>query len=737
MHRLLPLTALVMLTACSPKNEQTNLDVMMNEGPFKTLSAEAPVAKKIPVKIEQHGVTRIDNFAWMRDANWQEVLRDPSQLHATIREHLERENAYYEEATADLEELRDTLFEEFRGRIKEDDSTVPTPDGEYSYSSRFREGGNYRVYVRTPRDGGEETILFDGDVEGEGEEYFSVASVIHSPDHTMIAYGIDRLGSEFFDIRIRYIESGANYAETIPATGGDAVWAADSRSFFYIERDDNQRPKRVKRHVLGTAAADDELVYEEPDDSYFLGVGKTQSDEYILISSGKSTSSEYRYLRADAKPGTPPTLVAPRKEDELYYVSHAGDFFYIQTNANEAIDFKFVRAPVDNPGRANWEEWLPHRSGTYLRGAVFLKDYFVRLETSNALPKIVVADYDLKNSFEIDFDEAAYDLDLSSGYEFDTSTIRISYESPSTPTQTFDFDLLTRERVLRKTQEIPSGHNRDLYVVERFSIDADDGAEVPVTILRLKSTAIDGSAPLLLYGYGSYGVTMQSYFSTSMLSLVDRGAVYAVAHIRGGAAKGRQWYLDGKLENKMNTFTDFANTAQALQEKGYGRKGETVIYGGSAGGLLVGATLNLRPDLFGGAIAAVPFVDVLNTISDPDLPLTPPEWVEWGNPITDALAFKAIAAYSPYENIRRDVEYPPILASGGLTDFRVTYWEPAKWIARLRDEASGGPMFLKMNMGAGHSGSAARFDSLKERTHNYAFALKLFGLTEAKPVAHQ
>lgn len=736
MNRLLLLSLITLFAACTKQDDDTKMDIPMNEGPFANLDVDPPAARKVPVEIEQHGVTRVDNYAWMRDEGWQDVLRDPSTLDDDIREHLDAENAFYETATQDLESLREDLFNEFRGRIKEDDSSVPTPDGDFAYYVRYRDGGEYPVYARMPRGGGEEQILLDGDLESKGQDFFRIASVEHSPNHEMVAYAIDTLGSEFYDVRVRVVKSGDELPETIPSTGGRVVWAADSKSFYYIERDENQRPKRVRQHVLGTDPADDLLVYEEQDDSFFLGVGKSQSGEFILISSGKSTSSEYSYIRADAAPGTKPTLIAPRAKDELYYVEHAGEHFIIQTNADDAVDFKLVRAPIDEPGRDNWEEWLPHRPGTYLRDVLPLKNHFIRLETANALPRIVVSDYALDNEFEIEFDEQAYDLGLSSGYEFATNTIRYSYESPSTPEQIFDFNLTTRERTLRKTQEVPSGHNPDLYVVERFFIKADDGAEVPVTVLRLKTTPIDGTAPLLLYGYGSYGATMEAYFSTSVLSLVDRGVVWAVAHIRGGAAKGRQWYLDGKMESKMNTFTDFANAAERLQERGYGRKGGTVIYGGSAGGLLVGATLNLRPDLFAGAIAAVPFVDVINTISDAELPLTPPEWVEWGNPITDPEAYATIAEYSPYENIQAGVKYPPILATGGLTDYRVTYWEPAKWVARLRDEADGGPFFLKMNMEAGHAGSAARFERLKERAHDYAFALKLFGLTEAEPVSH-
>ena len=740
-RRLILLASALIITAgCGSKTDEATPDTTRTENmskPFTMFADDAPVAEKRPVEIEQHGEIRIDNYAWLRDENWQEVLRDPDVLSEDIRDQLIAENSFYESATDDLNVLRDTLFDEMRGRIKEDDSSVPSPDGSYAYAVRYREGGEYPVYVRTPRDGGAETILFDGDAESEGEDFFRVISVDHSPNHEMIAYGVDRLGSEYYDIRVRIIESGEEFEETIPSTGGSSVWAADSKSFYYVERDDNQRPKRVKQHVLGTDAADDILVYEEADDTMFLFVDKSQSGEFIFIGSAKGTTSEFRYLRADAAPGAEPVLIAPGVDDELYYVEHHADHFYIQTNAGGAVDFKIARAPIDNPGREHWEEWLEHRAGVYILGFIPFADRIVVLERENALPRVVVSDYELESSFEIEFDEAAYQLGLSAGYEFDTDTVRYTYESPSTPEQTFDFDMSSRERTLRKTQEIPSGHNPDLYVVERLFVTAEDGAEIPVTVLRLKTTEINGNAPLLLYGYGSYGSTIGAWFNSSILSLVDRGVVYAVAHVRGGSAKGRQWYLDGKLDKKVNSFKDFARSAEELQKRGYGREGETVIYGGSAGGLLVGATVNLRPDLFAGVIAAVPFVDTLNTISDASLPLTPPEWVEWGDPINDAEAYRTIAAYSPYDNVRPGVKYPPILATAGLTDYRVTYWEPAKWVARLRDEADGGPFFMKTNMEAGHAGSAARFERLKERTHDYAFALRIFGLTEARPVSHE
>jgi len=709
--------------------------------PFSNITTPPNTLKK-PFTITQHGEARVDNYAWLRDENWQNVLQDPSVLQADIKTHLEAENTYYETATTSLNTLRDSLFAEMRARIKEDDASVPFPDGPFAYGMRYRKDGEYPIYSRTPRDkansrnDSDETILFDGDLEGKDAEFFDIESVTHSPNHQWIAYGIDRLGSEFFDIRIRNIETGEELPETISKTDGNPVWAANSQSFYYIERDEHQRSKRVKRHFLKTNPSKDELIYEEPDDAFFLSVSKSHSGDYILISASNSTSGDVRFLSTDAPVATKPTLIAPRAENQLYDIDHHGEYFYILTNADDAVDFKIMRTSTNTPDRANWKEWLLHEPGTYVIDFIPFADYAVRLVRRNALPEIIIGTFDRSHENIITFDEDAYSLGLQAGFEFSSSLLRFSYSSPSTPEQIFDYNMKTGTRTLLKTQDIPYGHDASLYQIVRLSIKAKDGADIPVTVLHLKTTPIDSSAPLLLYGYGAYGITIPASFSSSVLSVVDRGAVYAIAHIRGGAAKGRQWYLDGKLDEKPNTFSDFATVARSLTKLGYGRENETVIYGGSAGGLLVGATLNLNPELFGGAIGAVPFVDVTNTISDKTLPLTPPEWDEWGNPITDATAYKTIHAYSPYDNLRDDKSYPPILATGGLADYRVTYWEPAKWVARLREETTGGPYFLKMNMEAGHGGSAARFERLKEKAHDYAFALALFGLSNATPIKH-
>lgn len=695
---------------------------------------KAPVAEKKPHTITQHGQTRTDDYGWMRDDNWQAVLRDPSLLREDVKAHLTAEVSYYEQSTAHLAPLRKALFAEMRGRIKEDESSVPMRDGPFEYYVRYRDGGEYPIYARRAEEGAPEQILFDGDKEGEGAEFFDIGGVDASPDHQMIAYSVDRLGSEYYDMRVRHIEDGKEFDDLLTATDGEAVWAADSQSFYYVERDANQRPKRVRHHILGTEQKSDRIVFEEDDTSMFIGISETASEAFAVISVGNGMTSE-EYVVPTADLYAAPRLIAPRQQDELYSVEHRGEHFYIRTNADGAVDFKIARAPIADPGRENWQDWLPHKPGRYISGFLPFENYMVRVERENALPRIVIGTYE-GDEHTIAFDEAAYSLGVDGWGEFDAEMVRFSYESPSQPEQTFDYNMRTRERVLRKTQELPSGHDPSLYTADMVMIPARDGADIPVSVLRLKQTPMDGSAPLLLYGYGSYGIYIADDFSTSVLSMVDRGVVFATAHIRGGSAKGRQWYLDGRLDKKNNSFTDFNDCAHGLIERGYTAKGNIVSYGGSAGGLLVAAAVNLEPDLYAGVLAAVPFIDVINTISDETLPLTPPEWEEWGNPITSAEQFGWISAYSPYENIKVGKAYPPILATGGLTDYRVTYWEPAKWVARLRDEAVGGPFLLRMNMTAGHGGSAARFERLEERAHLYAFALDIFGAVETVPVVH-
>ncbi|WP_169712593.1 S9 family peptidase [Henriciella aquimarina] len=691
----------------------------------KAAKLTPPVAKREDVTIEQVGRTRTDAYQWMKDENWQQVMRDPSVLRQDIREYLEAENAYTKAALEDpTEGLRETLLKEMRGRIKEDDSSVPAKDGPWAYYVRYREGGEYPIFARKPASqafaaDAAETVLFDGDKEAEGESYFSIRGMDNSPDHKRLAYAIDTQGSEYYTISVRDIETGETVGTPIEGTYGSFEWGAGSDLLYWVERDEMGRPTAVFQRNLETG--EDIEIYREADPGFFVGVGKTESEDFIMIETGGHTSGEVYVFPADAR--TPePKLVAPRNEDEEYSVTHWNDAFYILTNADGAVDFKVMKAPIDAPGRENWEEVIPHRPGTLVLGLDAYKDHLVRLERENALPRIVIRARESGEEHTIEMDEAAYDLGLGAG-EFDSTVMRYEYASPARPDQVYDYDMATRERTLRKTREVPSGHTPEDYVVERIEAPAWDGETVPVTILRRTDTPVDGSAPLLLYGYGSYGITIPASFSTSRLSLVDRGFIYAIAHVRGSQAKGYQWYLDGKLKKKTNTFKDYVSAGRYLVDHGYGAEGRVVGHGGSAGGLLMGAVSNMDPELFGGIIAAVPFVDVLNTMSDESLPLTPPEWPEWGNPITDEKAYDTILAYSPYDQVA-DKDYPAMLITGGLSDPRVTYWEPAKWAAKLRHEApDAGPYFLRINMDAGHGGSTGRFEGLKETAIEYAFAL--------------
>lgn len=685
-----------------------------------------PVAEQRPFSDTRHGITRQDPYAWLRAENWREVMADPATLPADIRAYIEAENAWYEtNFGAPTKDLQETIYKEIRGRIKEDDSSVPSPDGPFAYVSRTREGDQYPLFVRTPRDGGEETLLLDCNLEA-GEGYFGLGGAEHSPCHTMLAWAADTNGSEYYTIKIRDIATGEDRTEVIEKAGSGALWANDSASFYYVELDENHRPFRVRQHVLGTAQADDTIVYEEQDPGFFVGVGLTQSRKFITISAHDHQTSEVWLIDADK--GGAPVCVEPRHENTEYSVEERGGTLYILTNDNEAEDFKIATAPVADPGQHNWADLVPHESGTLILDIELLANHLIRLERKDGLPRIVVRDLRSDKEDTISFPEEAYSLGLISGYEFDTATIRFSYSSPTTPAQVFDMDLETGARILRKQQEVPSGHDPALYETRRLFARASDGEDVPVTLLYRKGLKLDGSAPCLLYGYGSYGHAIPAGFSVSNLSLVDRGFVYAIAHIRGGMDKGYRWYKTGRAEHKLNTFTDFIAAAEMLVEKGYTAKGNIIAEGGSAGGMLMGAVANMRPDLWGGVMAIVPFVDVLNTMLDDTLPLTPPEWPEWGNPIASKEAYDRIASYSPYDNVAAKA-YPPILSLAGLTDPRVTYWEPAKWVARLRaTKVDGNALYLRTNMGAGHGGASGRFERIKETAITYAFALKCANL---------
>ncbi len=674
-----------------------------------------------------HGTTLEDPFHWLRADNWQEVMRNPSALDAEIRAYLEAENAFADAALADTVDLQKVLFEEMKARLKPDDRTVPSPDGPFEYFSSFAAGGQYPRFGRRPRGGGDEVILLDGNAEAAGKTYWDLGSASHSPDHRLIAFSTDDKGSELYTLRIRDVETGQNLADVIEDTRGDVAWANDSRTLYYIRVDANHRPRAVFRHRIGTPADTDECVYEEADESFFLALGRTQSRAFVLINAHDHQTSEFHVLDAN-DPEARPRVVVARSTGHEYDVEHHGDRFIITTNSDGAEDFRIVEAPVADPAMGNWREIVPHRAGRLIIETVVTRHHITRLEREDSLPRIVVRRIADGAEHPIAFAEEAFSLGIAGGYEFDTSNLRFTYSSMTTPVETYDYDMATRTRVLRKRQEIPSGHNPDDYVTRRLFAVASDGERVPVSLLYRKSTPLDGSAPLYLYGYGAYGISMPASFSTGRLSLVDRGFIYAIAHVRGGKDKGYRWYKDGKAAKKVNTFTDFIAAGEMLVAEGLTRRGRIVANGGSAGGMLMGAVANMAPDLFLGIIADVPFVDVLNTMLDKDLPLTPPEWPEWGNPIESAEDFRTIRSYSPYDNVTA-MAYPHILATGGLTDPRVTYWEPAKWVAKLRRHSTGNNLLLlKINMGAGHGGASGRFERLKETARDFAFALKIADL---------
>ncbi len=686
------------------------------------MTTTPPRAVKKPVSSDIHGTMLSDDYAWLRADNWQEVMRDPAVLDADIRAYLEAENSWLENTMAPTQDLQKTLFEEMKGRIKEDDSSVPSPDGEYAYGVKYVTGGQQPLFVRTSHDGEDETVLVDGNKEAEGRDYFRFGGASHSPDHKLVAYGYDDKGSEFFTLVVREAGSSENLADVIADTSGSAVWSADCKHIFYIRLDENHRPSKLFRHEIGTPVSEDVLVHEETDAGFFMSVGKSQSGNWIIIDCHDHQSSESRLIPA-SDPAAPPRLIEARQPDHEYSVDEAHGVLYILTNSDDAEDFRIVTAPVADPARTNWQDLVPHTPGTLILDHTVFAKHMARLERHEGLPRIIVRQLDSGEEHTVSFDEEAYSLGMSSGYEFDTNTIRFSYSSMTTPSQVFDYDMASRQRTLRKQQEVPSGHDPADYVTRRIMAPAEDGAQVPISLLYHKDTRLDGSAPVWLYGYGSYGIAIPASFNTNILSLASRGFVYAIAHVRGGKDKGYGWYKAGKLMNKKNTFTDFIAAARHLAGEGFTSTGNIVAQGGSAGGMLMGTIANMAPDLFRGIIAEVPFVDVLNTMLDDTLPLTPPEWPEWGNPIASKEAFDYMRSYSPYDNVAAQA-YPNLLAVGGLTDPRVTYWEPAKWVAKLRElKTNDNLLLLKTQMGAGHGGSPGRFDRLKEVALVYAFGL--------------
>ena len=677
-----------------------------------------PVAQQRPHSYERHGITVEDPYFWLKDQGYPTV-DDPDVL-----AYLKAENAYFEAQMKPRDALVETLFQEMKGRIKEDDASVPAKDGAYLYWRSFDTGAQYRKWWRRPVAGGPDELILDEVALAEGKEYFRLGAMDISPDDRLMAYAIDDNGSERFTVRIRDLTTGKDLPDTIPSTLGALVWAGDSKTLLYGLVNANWRVDRVKLHTLGTDAKADTELYREPDDGFQVGVGMTQSRNYIMIATGDNETSEVRLVPTD-NPIATPVLVRARKKGLEYSVEEHDGTLLIHTNDTDT-NFRLVTAPVTAPGE--WTERIAPSKRFYMTGVTPFAKFFVVEGREDGLDQIEIHQYAGGAPKRIDFEEASYVAGLDDNPEYDIDTLRLSYESMVTPDTVLDYKLADGSRTVLKVEEIPSGYDADQYATERLLITARDGVKVPVSVVYKKGFKKDGSAPLHLYAYGAYGHAIPPGFSTGRLSLVDRGFAYAIAHIRGGDDLGQQWQLDGKLTKRTNTFNDFVDVAKGLIEVGFTAKGRVSASGGSAGGELMGAVVNSDPELWGAVAAHVPFVDVLNTMQDESLPLTPGEWPEWGNPITDKAAFELIRSYSPYDNVTAQ-NYPPLLITGGLNDPRVTYWEPAKWAAKLRATKTGDNMLLlKTNMGAGHGGKSGRFDSLREDAEEQAFILWQMGM---------
>jgi oligopeptidase B len=677
-----------------------------------------PIAERRPHSFAHHGVSIDDPFAWLRDPNY------PDVTDADVLAYLNAENAYFEAAMAPHQPLIESLFKEMRGRIKEADQSVPAKDGDWLYWRSFDEGAQYRKWWRSPAAGGEAQLMLDEPALAEGKEYFRLGGMDVSPDDRLLAYAIDDNGSERFTIRIKDLATGELLADVIEGTLGTFLFAGDGKSLLYGLVNEHWRIDVAKLHRLGTAVSEDVELYREPDEGFQVGLGLTQSRQWITIHTGDHVTSEIRLLPFD-QPMAEPIIVAPRQPGREYEVEEHEGTLFIRTNDTHT-NFRLVTAPVARPGE--WTELIAPSGDFYLIDATTFADFFIVEGREHGLDRIYMHDYAGGPGKQIDFPEASYSAGLDDNPEYAGRKLRLSYESMVTPGTVLDLDLATGERTVLKVQEIPSGYDPTLYATERLEIAVRDGTKVPVSIVYKRGFERPG--PLYLYGYGAYGLAIEPGFSTSRLSLLDRGMAFAIAHIRGGDDLGQQWYLDGKLAKRSNTFRDFIDVARSLVAQGWTEAGRIAIAGGSAGGELMGAVINEAPELWGAVAAHVPFVDVLNTMLDPTLPLTPGEWPEWGNPIEDKAAFELIRSYSPYDNVTAQA-YPPLMVTAGLNDPRVTYWEPAKWVARLRaNKTDDNILLMKTNMGAGHGGKSGRFESLRETAEEFAFILWQLGLAD-------
>ncbi len=677
-----------------------------------------PIAARKAHQAEYHGVTLSDDWHWLRDPGY------PDVTDTEVLDYLKAENAYFEAAMAPHAELIEGLFQEMKGRIKEDDSSPPLKDGDWLYWTAFKEGTQYRLWYRKPVKGGDESLIFDENAEAEGKDYFRLGAFAVSPDGARLATQIDDDGSERFKLVVRDLATGKTI-ETVTAVGiGQPVWTSDSAGLVFTEVNDQWRSYRARYHRIGGDPAAAVTLYEETADIAFsVGVGRTTDHSLILISTGNNSSNEVRFVSA-ADPAAPLTLIRPRQPDIQYEVDSAHGNLWILTN-DDHVNFRIASADPLRP--AEWTTVAAGSDRTYLRGIAAHRDHLLVTSRVDGLDQLTLRDYVTGDEQRVPFAEASYSAGFSGNPDYAPDSYRLHYSSMVTPATAYDYHPADARLEVLKVQEIPSGYDASLYVTDRLMIDARDGKQVPVSVLRHKDSVLDGSGKLFIYAYGAYGFAIPPSFSTARLSLVDRGVAFAIAHIRGGDDLGYQWFLDGKLTRRTNTFNDFVDVTRGLIDAGYASVGQVGAQGGSAGGELMGAVINQAPELYGAVVADVPFVDALNTMLDDTLPLTPGEWTEWGNPITDPEAFHLIRSYSPYDNVAAKA-YPPLMITGGLHDPRVTYWEPAKWAAKLRaTKIDDNLLLLKINMGAGHGGKSGRWNHLHEVAEAYAFVLTRLG----------
>ncbi|GAB3200410.1 S9 family peptidase [Pontibacter aydingkolensis] len=710
-----------LLSSCSPSNTSgtsaSSTEQVTTTPTSETANVTAPkppIAKKEPKQLTMHGNTRTDNYYWLNQREDPEVIA-----------YLNAENDYTKKVMADTEDLQQKLYQEIVGRIKQQDESVPFKDDGYWYYTRYETGKEYPIYARKKGSlTAPEEVMVNANERAEGLNYYAASGMNVSPNNKLLAFGEDTVSRRKYTIRFKDLSTGQMLKDRIPNTTGGAVWANDNKTVYYTVKDPALRSYKIFKHTLGTPASQDKEVYHEADETFSTFVYKTKSDKYIIIGSGSTLSNEYRFLDANNPNGTF-KVIQPRERGLEYSVDHFGDKFYIVTNKDAATNFKLVQTPVSKPGKANWKDVIPHREDVLLEGIEIFKDYLTLQERKNGLTQIRIKKWnDPKTDYYINFGEEAYTAYISINPDFDSKTLRYQYSSLTTPNSVYDYNMETKQQELKKREEVVGNFNPESYEAKRIYATADDGTKIPISLVYRKGIKLDGSNPTLQYAYGSYGSSTNPGFSSVRLSLLDRGFVYAIAHIRGGQEMGRKWYEEGKMMKKKNTFTDFIDASEYLIEQGYTKPDKLFAMGGSAGGLLMGAVVNMRPELYKGVIAAVPFVDVVTTMLDTSIPLTTGEFDEWGNP-AEKDAYDYMLSYSPYDNVKAQ-NYPNMLVTTGLHDSQVQYWEPAKWVAKLRDiKTDDNLLLLHTNMEAGHGGASGRFQRYKETALQYAFLLSL------------